>query len=191
MPALEKDYFTLAEIMHRWRYAGVDESVLLKLAADDKLVFSIYIRDIGSHAVTHETEEGVITRTTDVVFNFRDPTRISSIQFLRSDDARRILEAKPHEKIKVRGHYSTPTRTKETGLGYFNNAPLLTREDLLVSKSERDRFENEAKILLQPPVHIRAWTWLSDQSNQSALKMLSGWFAAAATGAWAIWQWLH
>lgn len=187
----EKDFFTLEEIVHRWRFAGMDNATLLKLATDDLLVFSIYIRDIGSHTAKRETPSGTVTTNHQVQFSFRAEgyTR-PALQYLKSDDARRILESHPAEKIAVRGHYSIPERTKESGLGHAN-APLITREDLLVSKIERDRFEKKHKVALSPPWHSRVWQWLSDQVNHRVLTMLSGWLTALVTAAWAAWVWWH
>lgn len=187
----EKDFFTLEEIVHRWRFAGMDNTSLLKLATDDLLVFSVYIRDIGSHTATRETPNGTVTTNHQVQFSFRaeDYSR-PALQYLKSEDARRILESRPGEKIAVRGHYSVPERTKESGLGHAN-APLFTREDLLVSRIERDRFEKTHKVTLSPPWHSRVWQWLSDQANHRVLTMLSGWIAALFSAAWAVWVWWH
>lgn len=187
----EKDFFTLEEIIHRWRFAGMDSATLLKLATDDLLVFSIYIRELGSHTRTRETPSGTVTTTHMVEFSFRaDGYSRPPLQYLKADDARRILESRPGEKIAVRGHYSVPERTRESGLGHAQ-APLFTREDLLVSRIERDRFEKEHKVPLVPPWHIRVWQWLSDQANHRVLTMLSGWGTAIVTAAWAAWLWWH
>lgn len=187
----EKDFFTLEEIVHRWRFAGMDSSTLLKLARDDLLVFSIYVRDIGSHTSTRETPNGMVTTNHQVQFSFKaEGYSRPAIQYLKSDDARRILEAHPGERIAVRGHYSVPERTKESGFAYAT-APLLTREDLVVSKVERDRFEKKHKVPLSPPWYSRLWQSLSDQENYRVLKMLSGWLAAFITAAWAAWVWWH
>jgi hypothetical protein len=187
----DRDFFTLEEIVHRWRFSGMDSATLLKLASDDLLVFSIYIRDIGSHNTTTEAETGTATTTHQVQFSFRaQGSSRPAIQYLKSDDARRILEARPGEKIAVRGHYSLPERTKESGLGYAT-APLFTRDDLVVSKVERDRFENKHRVALSPPWYSRLWQWLSDQANHRVLTMLSGWLAALVVGIWTAWVWWH
>lgn len=187
----EKDLFTLEEIVHRWRFAGMDNTTLLKLATDDLLVFSIYIRDIGSHTTTREAPNGTVTTNHQVQFSFRaEGYSRPALQYLKPDDARRILESRPGEKIAVRGHYNVPERTKESGLGHAN-APLFTREDLLVSKIERDRFEKKHKVTLSPPWRARMWQWLGDQANHRVLTMLSGWLTALFAAAWAAWVWWH
>lgn len=187
----EKDFFTLEEIVHRWRFAGMDNATMLKLATDDLLVFSIYIRELGSHTTTRETPHGMVTTRHSVEFSFRvEGYSRPPLQFLKADDARRILESRPDEQIAIRGHYSVPERTKESGLGH-GHPPLFTREDLLVSKVERDRFEKLHKIPLVPPWHIGIWQWLSDQANHRVLTMLSGWGTAAITAAWAAWLWSY
>lgn len=187
----EKDFFTLEEIIHRWRFAGIDNTTLLKLATDDLLVFSIYVRDIGSHTSTKETPRGTVTTNHQVQIHFKaEGYSRPAIQYLKSDDARRILEARQGEMIAVGGHYSTPERTKESGLGH-TNAPLFTRTDLIVSRVERDRFEKKYSVPLSPPWYSRLWQWLCDQANHRALTMLGGWFAALITGVWAAWVWWH
>lgn len=186
----EKEYFTLDEILQRWRYAGIDHATLLKLATDDLLVFSVYIRDLGSHTSTRELADARITTDVSVAFSFRNPERSRPpLQYLQTDEARRLLESRSSERIRVQGTYSLPSRTKESGLGYFSEAPLFSRDDLLISRSERDRFESSHSLRLQPPWYSRAWAWLGDQVNQRVLIMLSGWLFALIPGAWALWLW--
>jgi hypothetical protein len=191
MAVPEKDFFTLDEIVQRWRLAGMDHATLLKLAADDLLVFSVYIRDLGSHTQTKDTTDGVVTTSQTVAFSFRaEGSARPPLQYLKADDARRLLESKSNERIAVRGHYSLPTREKESGLGHAQ-APLFCRDDLLVSRIERDRFERQHRVRLRPPWFSRAWGWLSDQANQRALTMLSGWIAAIFAALWAVWLWWY
>lgn len=185
----EKDFFTLDEIIQRWHLAGVDHPTLLKLATDDILVFSIYVRDLGSHTSVREAPEERVTTNHTVAFSFRAKgDSRPALQYLRGDDARRLLESKPNEQIAVSGHYSLPSRTRESGLGHLQ-APLFCRDDLLISRVERDRFEKEYKIHIRPPWRVRTWQWFSDQANQRTLTMLSGWLAALSTGLWAVWIW--
>lgn len=192
MSVSEKDFFTINEILERWRYANVDAATLLKLATDDLLVFSVYIRDLGSHTVTHETADSRVTRSTDIAFSFCNPERARpALQYLSSDDARRLLESRNNEQIKIRRHYSLPSRTKESGLGYLTEAPLFSRDDLLVARSERDKFEASHKLRLRPSWYSRMWAWLGDQANHRVLTMLAGWLVAIVTGTWAVWLWWY
>jgi len=180
----EKDFFTLPEIVQRWHPCGVDDATLLKLAVEDLLVFSVYIRDLGSHQTIRETPEGRITSTQEVAFSFRaQGYSRPQLQFLKSDDARRILESQPNERVAVSGHYSLPSRTKESGLGY-GKSPYFSRSDLLVSRLERDRFEREHQLRVRPRWPARTWMWLSDQANQRVLTMLSGWIVAITSAVW-------
>lgn len=192
MSVSEKDFFTINEILERWRYANVDAATLLNLATDDLLVFCVYIRDLGSHTVTHETADTLVTRSTDIAFCFRNLKRARpALQYLNSNDARRLLESRDSERIKIRAHYSLPSRTKESGICYLTEAPLFSRDDLLVARSERDKFEESHKLRLRPPWYSCMWAWLGDQVNQRVLTMLTGWLMALVTGAWAIWLWWH
>ena len=81
-----------------------------------------------------------MTRETKVL-TFGQSTASEPIRYLRADDARRILEAKPGETIAVNGLYSLPTRSRESGMGYLGSPKYFTREDLVVTRAERDRFE--------------------------------------------------
>lgn len=191
MAVPERDFYTTDEIVHRWRWAGINHGTLLKLAMDDSLVFSIYIKDLGSHSSTRDTPDGRVTTTQTVVLSFRAEGHARPpLQYLRADDTRRLLESEPSEQIAIRGHYSEPQRTKESGLGYAQ-PPFFSREDLLVSRLERDRFEKLHRLRLRPPWYFRAWGWLCDQANQRALMMLSGWVAAIVAALWAVWLWVY
>ena len=151
----------------------------------------MYIRDLGSHTSTQDTPPGLVTTEKTVAFSFRaDGHSRSPIQYLKADDSRRILESRPGERIAVRGHYSVPERTKESGLGHMQ-APHFAREELIVSRLERDRFERQYKVPLAPPLPTRIWRWLSDQATHRVLRMLGGWIAAAFAAAWAVWQWWY
>ena len=191
MPIPEKDFFTLEEIVERWNYSGADEATLLKLATEDLLVFAVYVRDLGSYQTTRETPQGRVTTKHTVEFSFRaEGYSRPPLQYLKAEDARRILESLPGEKVAVRGHYSLPSRTKESGLGHAT-APHFSQSDLLVSRVERDRFEKQHKIKIRPPWPSRVWKWLADQANQRALTMLSGWIATAIGAVWALWVWWY
>ncbi|MBN3189152.1 hypothetical protein H4F64_02855 [Pectobacterium brasiliense] len=131
----EKDFFTLNEIIHRWRFAGMDSTTLLKLAMDDLLVFSIYVQGIGSHTSIGETPDGTVGTNHTVHFSFKAKGYSRpSIQYLKSGDTRRILEAMPDEKTQSniscekadvlvgRRQTGTSDRDKLSGQGYFNGS---------------------------------------------------------------------
>jgi hypothetical protein len=148
MPLPEKDAFTLEEIIARWRFAGCDRATLLDYARRDLLVFSVYLRDLGHHRTIKETPEERITTTHSVVFKFTSPDyKWHSIRYLAAEDARRILESKSGEEIGVGGLYSSADRDKASGTGYLQ-ALYFTYADLLVTRTERDRFETSHKVNL-------------------------------------------
>lgn len=187
----EKEFFTLDEIIARWRFAGCDRATLLDYARRDLLIFSVYIRDLGTHKVVEETETMKITRTSTTVFALRSPDyKWHSIRYLKADDARRILECKKNESVGVSVLYSKPSRTKMSGTLY-SQAHYFRPEDLLVTRSERDRFEKAHGINLASGKINRAWVWLTNTTNQKALGLIGGALVAIVAAAWKVYVWLH
>lgn len=183
-----KDHFSLAEILERWRHASIDEATLLKLAAENHLVFAFYKPDLGDYSETIEVPDGRVTRSHTTAFSFKAAgSERPPLQYLAADDVRRIFEARGTERITIRGHYSSRARTKESGIGYLGNAPQLTRDDLLLSREERDRFEREHKPRLSP----KLWDRLADQANQRVLILPAGWITAAIIGLWTLFLYTH
>ncbi len=178
MTLREKDFFTLEEIIARWRFAGCDRATLLTYATRDILVFSVYLRDLGDHKTIEETPDEKIITTYSVPFKFVSPTyKWHSIRYLKADDARRILEATSGEQIGLGGLFSSPIRDKASGTGY-PQAIYFTYADLIITRSERDRFETEHKINLASGRVSKAWRWFSDASNQKTLSILGAGVAA-------------
>lgn len=185
----EKDFFTLEEIIARWRFAGCDRTTLLSYATGDLLVFSVYLRDLGHHKTVEETPEEKITTTHSVAFQFVSPTyKWHSIRYLKANDARRILEATSGEQIGVGGLFSSPSRDIASGTGH-PQAIYFTYADLIITRTERDRFETEHKINLASGRIGKAWRWLSDASNQKALSILGVGVAAVFAAAWSVFLW--
>jgi hypothetical protein len=190
MPLPEKEFFTLDEIITRWRFAGCDRATLLDYARRDLLIFSVYLRDLGNHQMVQETEEARITTTTTMAFAFRSPDyKWHSIRYLKSDDARRVLECRENESAGVSVLYSSSVRDKTSGTGYLQ-AHYFTPDDLIVSKHERDRFESEHNVNLVSGKMARAWVWLCDPTNQKALAIIGSVIAALAVAAWKVYMWL-
>ncbi len=185
----EKNFFTLDEIINRWRFAGCDRATLLDYASRDLLVFSVYLRDLGHHKTTKETVDSIVTTTHDVAFQFisQDYKR-QSIRYLLADDTRRILEGKLGEEIGVGVLYSSPIRDKASGTGYMQ-ALYFTHVDLLITRAERDRFEAEHNVNLASGRMSKAWKWLSDASNQKALSIIGVSIAATFGAAWTVFIW--
>lgn len=98
---------------------------------------------------------------------------------LKSDDARRVLEAKPGEQVAVSVLFSDIHRDNENGSLYLQ-PHFFAAADLLITREERDRFEakhsfNGWKIRVR-----RFWMWLRDAENEKALKIVGGVAAALA-----------
>lgn len=183
----EKEFFSLDEIISRWRFATCDRATLLDYARRDLLIYSVYLRNIGSHRRVREDLGGVVTTTSTVEFQFTSSDyKWQPIRYLKSDDARRILEAHPSEKIAVSILYSSPLRNKKSGTGYLQ-AHYFTTEDLFVTRAERDRFEAVHKVNLASGHITKAWRWLSEPANQKTLGIIGSVIAAIAVAvAWGI-----
>lgn len=186
MPLPEKDYFTLAELIERWKAQGCDMSTLLDYARRDLLRFSVYMRDIGSHRRKDETPDGVRIAETTVLRFVAPGFEPSFIRYLSANDARRILEARPTEAIAISLLYSSPAREKERATAYMQ--PLhLTVEDLIITREERDRFENENKLRVAVSRLKKALHWIND--NQKALTVIGATIAGLSAGAWQLYVW--
>lgn len=184
----EKEFFTLDEIIDRWRFARCDRVTLLDYARKDLIVFSVYLRELGNHQRVRETEDGIVTTTTTTSFSFRSPDyEWRSIRYLKGDDARRILECRDSERAGVSVLYSSPSRDRASGTGYLQ-AHYFTPADLLVTKAERDRFEREHNVNLASGRLSNAWRWLCDTTNQKALAIIGGVLAALAGGGWTVYS---
>lgn len=183
----EKEFFTLDEIIDRWRFARCDRVTLLDYARKDLIVFSVYLRELGSHQRVRETKDGIVTTTT-TSYSFRSPDyEWHSIRYLKGDDVRRVLECRDNERAGVSVLYSSPSRDKASGTGYLQ-AHYFTPADLLVTKAERDRFEREHNVNLASGRLSNAWRWLCDTSNQKALAIIGGVLAALAGGGWTVYS---
>jgi hypothetical protein len=190
MPLPEKEFFTLDEITARWRFAGCDRATLLDYARRDLLVFSVYLRDLGSHQRVEETEEERLTTTVTTAFSFTSSDyQWESIRYLKSDDARRVLECRDGERAGVSVLYSKAQRDKASGTGYWQ-AHYFQAADLLVTKTERERFEIEHKVNLVSGRLGQAWQWLCEPANQKALAIVGSGIAALAVAAWTVYVWL-
>lgn len=191
MPLPEKEIFTLEEIIDRWRSSGCDHATLLDYARRDLLIFSVYLRDLGNHKRVVETDEARITTVRTTAFSFTSPGyRRDSVRYLKSEDARRILECNEGESAAISVLYSSPLRDKASGTGYLS-ALYFTPNDLLVTKAERDRFETEHQADLSGGWLTRSWTWLTESKNQKALTIMGSAVAAVALAVWRLFIWLY
>lgn len=189
MPPPEKQLFTLDEIAERWRSTGFDRPTFLQYARQDLLVFSVYLRDLGHHRTIRDVPDGRVTTTHSVAFRFQAKDyQAAQVRHLKADDARRILEARPGEQVGVHVLYSERLRKPASGTGY-PAGQYFTPDDLLITLAERDLFEFTHSLRVTPGQLTRAWRWLGEQSNQRALQIVGGVFAAAALGAWAVFTW--
>ena len=85
--------------------------------------------------------------------------------------------------------YDSAKREEASGTAY-SRAHYFKPADLVITKTERDRFEKEHKINLASGRAAKAWSWLSDSANQKALAILGGAIGAIAGGAWTLYVWL-
>lgn len=185
MPLPEKELFTLDEIERRWQHAGCDRASLHEYAWRDTLIFSVYLRDIGSHKVIEDFPDRVVTKTRTVTKFIAPDHDRSPVRYLASDDARRILEAKNGEQIAVNALYFTPERLRKEGA--WHCSPMyFSANDLRVTRHERDRFEERHNLNKFSGRFHSMWRWLRLEENREPLKTLVGLVTAALMGSWAI-----
>jgi hypothetical protein len=177
----DKDFYSLSEIATRW---GCDDTAFLSYASRDILIYAVYLRDLGSYQTVAENEaERVVTRRTIAFAYTSSNYQRHSINYLKANDARRILESRPLEEIAVSVLFKSTERTKASGMGYSKSLHF-TKSDLIISREERDRFEKSYRIATKSGRLTRAWIWLRDSENQKPLVIVGGAIAAVATAAW-------
>lgn len=138
-PPPGKEFFGLDEVARHW---GIDRDTLLDYARRDLLVFAVYLRDIGSHSTTRETDEGTVTQTVTTMQLIAPTSSPTPFRYLKGDDARRVLEARPGELVIVSVLYTSRERTGESGTRYWSGKQLSV-EDLVITREERNRFEEQ------------------------------------------------
>lgn len=187
MPVPEKEYFTLTEIIDRWARSKVDQVTLLDYARRDFIVYSVYLRDIGSYKRERIEPDGAVRTTTinTMQFNSQGFT-YEPIRYLKADDARRVLEAKEGEKVAVSVLYTSIERNKESGTGYMQ-PHYFEPKDLLITKAERDRFENEYKLSVGSRAEA-IWQWLTNTNNQKALTLIGSAISVTGFTVWKIYE---
>lgn len=186
----EKDFYTLDEIATRWSYTGCDQATFLDYARRDLLVFSVYLRNLGSHKECKEIPEGRLTTTHTTEFSFQSTDyKWQPIRYLKADDARRVLEASDNQQVAVNVLYSSQERNKEGGTAYFQ-AHYFTPQDLIITRAERDRFESEHKANRTAGRLRHLWQWMGKEENQAPLKLLGTMIAGCAAAIWAVATWL-
>jgi hypothetical protein len=188
MPLPEKDFFTLDEVIERWKFAGCDRQTLLEYARRDLLVFSVYRRELGNHERDRETDEGLVTTRTVTALSFRSAAHVDRyagpIWYLKGDDARRILECEDNEGAIVSVLFPASSRYSGTGTGHWGGLRFAP-SDLRVTRAERDRFEESHPLTLGQRVAKR-WAWLTEAKNQKALIVIGSAVGGGAFAAWTV-----
>ena len=187
MPAPEKEYFTLTEIIDRWTRSKVDQVTLLDYARRDLIIYSVYLRDIGSHKRESVEPDGAVRTTTVSTMQFiSQGFTYEPIRYLKANDARRVLEAKDGEQVAVSVLYTSRERNKESGIGYMQ-PHYFEPKDLLITKAERDRFESEHKLSVGSRTEA-IWQWLTNANNQKALTLIGSAISVAGFTAWQLYE---
>lgn len=184
----EKPLLTLDEVVSRWKYWGCDYATLLGYAQQDLLVFSVYLRDIGSHRSIRQEGDSEITRDVQAIRFISQDAVLRRLFYLDADDARRILESKPNEQIAVHALYWTPSRIKKQG-SYHPSAKYFTPQDLVVTREECQQFEKHHNAVGIPALAKKIGYWVKEPSPSNTATRVGGAVVLAATAAWAIFKW--
>jgi len=184
----DKDLLTLEEVIARWKHWGCDHSTLRSYAASDLLVFSLYLRDIGSHKTVRTEGERVITNEVRTMRFVAPNATIRKLFYLDGDDARRILESVGNEQVAIHALYWTPQRIKKQAV-YHLSAQYFTPEDLLVTREECERFERRYKANGIYGLFKRVTYWVREPSPSDMATRIGGAIVVLATAAWAVFKW--
>ena len=184
----EKTTLTLTEVVARWKHWGCDYATLHSYAEQDLLVLSVYLRDIGSHKSVRTEADTEITREVQSLKFVSPGAVVHRLLHLSGDDSRRILEANDNEQIAVSVLYWTPVRIKKLST-YYPSAKYFTRQDLVVTRDECERFERRHSANGLPGLVKRSAFWIKEPSKHKALKLIGGALAMLAGGIWAVFTW--
>lgn len=186
----EKTILTLDEVVSRWRYWGCDHATLHGYAQQDQLVFSVYLRDIGSHKSIWTEAGSQITRKVQTITFVSPDAVIRRLFYLDGNDSRRIMEAKDNEQVAVNALYWTTERTNKRGT-YHASAMYLTRQDLVVTREECDRFERRHGAIGFRGLLKRVAFWIKEPSEHKTLTLVGSAVMALVTAMWAAFKWYH
>lgn len=142
MPLPEKPYFTLDEVIARWK--DCDREALLEYARQELLTFAVFMPEIGSHRTRRETETAIITSTHTVALEMLSEEAAAAkklpLRYVRAEDAVRIMSAREGVEVAVSYLFLRPELDKEGRMAY-PSPKYFTSADLRISRGERDRFE--------------------------------------------------
>ena len=183
-----KNLLALDEVIARWKHWGCDHATLQSYAQNDQLVFSVYLRDIGSHKSVRTEGDAVITREVQVMKFVSPNAVIRRLFYLDGDDTRRVLESVANEQIAVHALYWTPQRIKKQAT-YHSSAKYFTPQDLVVTREECERFERQHKANGIHGLSKKALHWIKEPSPSNTATRIGGGIVIVATAIWAVFKW--
>jgi hypothetical protein len=184
----EKPILTLDEVVARWKHWRCDYETLHSYAERNLLVFSVYIRDLGSHKSVRVEGDTEITREVRTI-NFISPGHVvRRLFYFGADDSRRILEASGNEQVAVNVLYWTPDRIKEQATGHLS-AKYFSRHDLVVTREQCEQFERSHRANGFAGFIRKATFLLSNPAQLKSLKFVGGALVVVATAIWAVFKW--
>lgn len=186
----EKTTLTLDEVIAHWRHWGCDYATLHSYAQQDLLVFSVYLREIGSHKSFRTENDAQITREVQAIKFVSSDHVPRRLFYLDGDDSRRVLEAKDNEQVAVSALYWTPDRIKKQGT-YHASAKYFTPQDLVVTRDECERFERRYRANGFSGLTKRIIFWIKDPSERKTLKLVLGAVVTLVAAGWAAFTWFY
>lgn len=186
----DKTTLTLDEVIARWRHWGCDYATLHYYAQQDLLVFSVYLREIGSHKSSRTEGDAQVTREVQTL-TFVSPDHVTRrLFYLDGDDSRRVLEANENEQVAVNALYWTADRVKKQ-CTYHASAKHFTPQDLVVTRAECERFERRYHANGFTGLRKRVIFWVKEPSEHKTLKLVLGALATLIAAAWAAFTWFY
>lgn len=158
----EQQFFTIAELLARWKDDRVTFSHLRDWVEHQGLVFGARVRDTGSISERTTRADGavVIRSTTRIVL--AGPVEHAPLNTLYFDSATllKILTASEGTQVGAPVTYSRVDRAPDCGTGHLSGGGFFSKDDLVAPLAEVHRIENLFRFGKQAPVAVRAWRWL-------------------------------
>ncbi len=158
----EQQFFTIAELLARWKDDRVTLSHLRDWVERQNLVLGARVRDTGSISERTTRADGAVVtrRTTRIVL--AGPVEHEPLKTVYFDSATllKILTAPEGVQVGAPVTYFGVDRAADGGVAHGSGGDFFSREDLVLPLVEVRRIETLFRFGKQAPALVRAWRWL-------------------------------
>lgn len=149
-----QSYFSIEELLARWKADGLDLSRLIELTEQDALVFCVRLRDLKHIKTRREVPEGTSTKLSWT--GLSAPPSVLKAYFLTQRNALQVLTAPAGEEVGLDGYYLDRERDTARSVGLPGiDAPFIRVQDLCVSREELERFEESYRCGQAAPLLLK------------------------------------